>query len=237
MFDLVDHGGGALDVAGQGVYGADGGRHAATALLGQQAGVGGGVGGLLRMIGHLANGADHLVHGAGQLFYLDELLADRLVGLLHAKGDLGGDVVELLAGDALGAEHLLEVLLGVGDRLGDVAELVAGLEQDAVAEILASETLKQSHQVVHLLDHEAGAGQQQDDEDDPHQRRLHQAAPEQAIGDVIGLGGLDPLAEQGGLQIAGIEPELGQQQQRAEHHEQHHLGHQSNVAHAPFQRI
>ena len=237
VLHLVDHGGGALDVAGEGVYGADGGGHAAAAFLGQGAGVGGGVGGLLRMVGHLANGAHHLAHGAGELFYLGELLVDRLVRLLHAKRHLGGDVVELLAGGALGAEHLLEVLLGVGDRLGDVTELVPGLEQHAVAEILAGEALQQTYQIVHLLDHEPGAGQQQHHEDDPHQRRLHQTGPEQAIGNGIGLGGVYALAEQGGFQVAGIEPELGQQEQRAEHHEQYHFGHQSDVAHSPLQRV
>ena len=189
------------------------------------------------MVGHLANGTHHLAHGAGELFYLGELFVDRLVGFIHAQSHLGGYVVELLAGGALGAEHLLEVLLGVGDRLGDVTELVPGLEQHAVAEILAGEALQQPHQVMHLLDHEAGAGQQQHHEDDPHQRRLHQTGPEQAIGNGIGLGGVYALAEQGGFQVAGIEPELGQQEQRAEHHEQHHLGHQSDVAHSPLQRV
>ena len=36
-----------------------------------------------------------------------------------------------------------------------------------MAEILVGETLQQPHQVVDLLDHEAGAGEQQHHEDDP----------------------------------------------------------------------
>ena len=237
VLHFVDHGGGALDVAGESVDGVDGSRHAAAALLGQLAGFGGGVGRLLRVVGHFSNGTYHLAHGAGKLLNLGELLVDGLVRLIHAESHLGGDLVELLAGGTLGPEHLLEVLLGVGHRLGDVAELVPGLEQHAVAEILVGETLQQPHQVVDLLDHEAGAGEQQHHEDDPHERRLHQPGPEQAIGDGVGHGGINALAEQGRFQVAGIEPEFGQQQQGAEHHEQHHLGHQSDVAHAPLQRV
>ena len=113
LLHLVDHGGGALDVAGEGVDGADGVGDAAAPLFRQLAGFGGGVRGLIRMGGHFANGADHLAHGAGQLFDLGELFVDRFVGLFHAKGHLGGDVVELLAGGALVAKYLFEVLLRV----------------------------------------------------------------------------------------------------------------------------
>ena len=42
-------------------------------LLGQALASGGGVGGLLRMAGHFADGAHHLAHGAGELLYLGEL--------------------------------------------------------------------------------------------------------------------------------------------------------------------
>jgi len=84
--------------------------------------------------------------------------------------------------------HGFEVLLGVGDRLGDVAKLIAGLEQHLVAEIPFGEPVKQTHQIVHLFDHQARAGHQQYHKQQPHDGGLHQAAPEQAVGDGIRLG-------------------------------------------------
>ena len=199
-----------MDVAGEGVDGADGIGDAAAPLFRQLAGFGGGVRGLIRMGGHFANGADHLAHGAGQLFDLGELFVDRFVGLFHAKGHLGGDVVELLAGGALVAKYLFEVLLRVGDCLGDVTEFVTRLEQYLVAEVPLGEALQQAHQIVHLLDHQAGAGEQQDHEQQPHDGGLHQTGPEQAIGDRIRLGGIEPFAEQGRFQIVGVKPEFCQ---------------------------
>ncbi|CAJ1787796.1 hypothetical protein LMBIIBHN_00710 [Aeromonas salmonicida] len=125
----------------------------------------------------------------------------------------------------------------MGHGLGDVAELITRLEQHFVAQILAGETLKQAHQIVHLLDHEAGAGQQQHDEDDAHHGGFHHAAPEQAIGNGVCLVRVYALTQQCGFQIAGIEPELGQQQHSTEHHEQYHFGYQPDIAHSPLQRV
>lgn len=125
----------------------------------------------------------------------------------------------------------------MGHRLGDVTELITGLEQHPVAQILAGEALQQAHQIVHLLDHQARAGQQQHHEQQPHDGGLHQPGPEQAVGDSVRLVGSDAFAEQGGFQIAGVEPELDQQQHSTEHHEQYHFGYQPDIAHSPLQRV
>ena len=111
----VDHGGGALDVAGESVDGVDGSRHAAAAppsaswlvpAVAWDA--------CSRVVGHFSNGTDHLAHGAGKLFNLGELLVDGLVRLLHTESHLGGDLVELLCRRHAGSQTPLEGSPGSG---------------------------------------------------------------------------------------------------------------------------